>query len=225
MNLGELRAIVRRRIGNPSAADVPDSVLNGHINDAAEEIQDKYSFVRLRKRARFTTTAGTDKYLISPLTEIIYKVWDRTNKLELVKVGANYVASREFDGLPNAKPRFYARFEDYVQLLGDGGGAPDGAYDIEMLYRAKFATMTDDTHEPEVPEPWHKGISLLAAYNYYDADGKDAAKAQAQWLAWRNWVADKPVEAHEETEAIDSGVELPGLAAGVPLRLPFDLSP
>src|SRR5712691_11578259 len=103
MQLIELRPKLRSRIGNPSAADVPDTPnLDGHINGAYREIFDKYKFRRRRAMAKFVTAIGKDKYYVSGLTDVIYKAWDRTNGVQLEYVGTNKLAEQDYDATPNA---------------------------------------------------------------------------------------------------------------------------
>src|SRR6266849_6864187 len=97
MMLSEIRTAVRTRIGNPSTSDVTDVSLNGHINDAYQEIFNKYKFKRRRGRARFSTIIGAGKYDTSTLTNVIYKAWDRTNGRELTKIGTNVLAEKDYD--------------------------------------------------------------------------------------------------------------------------------
>jgi hypothetical protein len=212
MNLGAMRTSLRTRIGSPSVADVPDANLNGHINDAYQEIFNKYKFKRRRARARFTTVIGADKYDLSTLTDIVYKVWDRTNGKELTFVGTNVLSERDYDASPNAlvqnaRPEQYAHVETYLQILPP----PDGLYVIELVYRVLFTTLVNDSDLPIIPANWHRGIVILAAHHHFDDEGGDVAKATYHGGAFDKWVADQPVEEHEETEAIDTGVEVPTL--------------
>lgn len=220
MTLTLLQQYVRRRIGNPSATDVTDATLAGHVNDAYEEIRDKYKHTRGRARATFSTVLGTDKYRITDVTEVLYKAWDRTNDQELEVVGINYLVENDFIDSVQGKPVKVGRFEDYIQLLP----VPNGVYQIELYYKEKFTALVNSSDIPDLPDAWHRGIGILASFNYYDVDGRDAAKATYQMQVYKNWLTDKPVESHEETEAIDSGVEMPSLARQTDKRLDFDHS-
>lgn len=221
MKHSDMIALVRRRIGNPTTTDVVDSVITGHINDAYEEVRDKFKHTRGRKREQFTTTINVGRYKISDVTETLYKAWDRTNKLELERVGINVLTEEDFDGTLIGKPTKIARFEDYVQLLP----VPDGAYVIELYLKEIFTPLVGVNDVPDIPQAWHRGVCILAAFNYYDVDGGDAAKATYQMQVFKNWLEDKPVEAHDETEGIDSGVEIPSLGRAITKALDFDHSP
>src|SRR5436190_17168671 len=101
MNLVTMRGSLRRRIGNPTVTDVPDTNLTGHINNAYQEIFNKYKFKRRRGRAKFNTVIGTSKYDVSSVTNVIYKIWDRTNGRELERVGSNVLSERDYDTSAN----------------------------------------------------------------------------------------------------------------------------
>lgn len=221
MTLAQLRTKLRSRIGNPSTADVSDAKLTELLNDALEELRDKYRFLRGRGRAKFTTTLGVDKYRISAITDTLLRVWDRTNKRRLNKIGPTQVATKDFASPVNGKPMEYARFEDYLQLFPP----PDSAYVIELFYRAKGTTLVADGDIPDIPATWHKGITILGAFNYYDGEAKDLPKAVYENNALKNWVADKPSEADEEAATTDAGVELPTFGSVASQRLDFDRSP
>jgi hypothetical protein len=211
MNFLELKTALRSRIGNPSVGDVTDASLGTHVNDAYQEIFDKYKFKRRRARAKFSTVIGADKYVINTLTDVIFKVWDRTNGRELTKVGSNVLAERDYDGalVRNGRPEQWDYKETYLQLLPP----PDGAYAIELYFKAFFCALVADNDVPLIPSSWHRGIYILAAHLYYDDEAGDSTKAMYHLMKFKDWVSDKPVEEHEETEAIDSGVEVPTLAA------------
>jgi hypothetical protein len=216
MNLSDLRGALRSRIGNPSTTDVPDTPnLDKHINDACQEILNKYKFKRRRARAQFTTVAGQDKYSVAALTDVVYKAWDRTNGRELTYVGTNVLSEQDYNASPNnlvvnGKPDKWAHIETYLQILPP----PDGAYCIEFVYKVIFVALTSASDVPVIPLPWHRGIYILASALYYDDEASDHAKAVYHRGAFKDWVSDQPVEEHEQTEAIDSGVEIPTLSAG-----------
>ncbi len=152
MNLSQMRTSLRTRIGSPSTTDVPDANLTGHINSAYQEIFNKYKFKRRRARAKFSTIIGTNKYDVHNLTDVIFKVWDRTNGKELEKVGSNALASQDYDASPNAlvqnaRPQKWDYVETYLQLLPP----PDGVYVIEFVYKITFSALTADADVPLIP--------------------------------------------------------------------------
>lgn len=213
MQLSELRTRTRTRIGSPTQTDVPDTPnLDQHINDAYQEILNKYKFKNRRKRGRFPTTIGAQRYDVSGLTDIIYKVWDRTNGRELERIGKTALSQQDYDASPNAlvqngKPAKWAYIETYLQILPPS----DGVYVLEFVYKVRFVPLAGTVDVPVIPANWHRGIVILAAAMYYEDEGGDPAKAVFNHNAFKDWVSDQPVEEHEETESIDSGVEIPTL--------------
>lgn len=223
MDFGTLRSRFRVRIGNPTTTDVSDVVLNQCINDAYMEIGDKYRFLRADGRDTFVTTPNVGIYIISAATQLVKKVWDRTNGVVLEKVGERYAAQTDYDSALTGKPMKYLRYEDYIQLFP----TPDGVYTIEFMFkRQQITALAGDTDVPIFPLAWHRGILLLAAYYYYADIARDLAKAAATQNEYKVWLSDKPVEAHEEAAQLDSGVEVPTRSASDgPTSLDFDHSP
>jgi hypothetical protein len=205
MTLSELREKLRSRIGNP---DLLNSDLDAHLNSALLEIWNKYKFQSRKARAHFQTASGKDKYSVSSITDVIYTVWDRTNKMRLERIAKTGLAERDYAGVQSGKPQFWAHIEGYLQLLP----VPDGIYTIEFVYKPRCPVLVKDLDVPAIPPTWHRGIYILASAIYYEDQAGDPMRAAYHRRSFQEWVADQPVEEHEETEAIDSGVEIPTLS-------------
>ncbi len=220
MDLLAIRTRLRPRIGNPSVADVADSLLTQHINDALEEIVDRFKFKALWVRCEFTTVIGTDRYLISGSTDQVADVWDRTNGVELSGIVPTGLAMVDDVDVENGKPEKFLVFDGYIRLLPP----PDGAYVISFHNKKRVTVLTQDTDVPEIPQTWHRAVLLLSAYYYYSDTGKNMAKGVAAYNEYSAWIRGKPVEADEERKYAATGVRFPGLESAGP-RLDFDQSP
>jgi len=223
MNHLQLKTLLRKRIGSPSLTDVPDANLTEHLNNSVVELMDRYRTPKARDRAKFSTTAGADKYHVDSVADAVLKVWDRTNNRRLEKVGVRTVADTEWDGLAaqiRGKPEKYARFQGYIQLIP----IPDGVYVIEFYYHAIPVALVNDGDVPQMPPAWHRGIAIYASYLYYADENKDRAKASSDYNEFSTWASTKRDEIAEEAVDIDSGVELPTLSQGSSKRLDFDHS-
>jgi hypothetical protein len=216
VDLQTMRTRLRERIGSPSTTDVTDAALNSHINLALEEVGNKYAFHKMRKRCRFTTEQGVSKYALPSDIAAVLRLANITSKRKLEKRGDRDIAnSDQLEG----EPTKYVRYRDYTELLP----IPDGEYVIEVYYKVVLTEITADTEEPVIPQPWHMGVVLLARWYYYDAQG-DIPKASYAMQSFDKWVQDKPVEIHEESVDIDSGVELPTITEVDTTRLDFNES-
>jgi hypothetical protein len=229
MNLTEMLTRVRNRIGSPTVTDVTDLTLTQYINDAQTEIMDRYKFLSGRIRAKFQTQtsiaggAWFDKYDLSQINDpngnpiwahVVLKAWDRTNGKELRKRTQRFSAEHDVDTIDGAtpiqpgKPYAYLRYENYIQIWPP----PDGIYTIEMLMKRQAIPLENSMDTPILPVSWHRGITILAAYIYFDELKKDAVKALVEYQAWTKWLADKPVEAQEELQDLETqGVDIPTL--------------
>lgn len=205
MNITELRARLRRQVGNPSATALADSVLDRLLNAAYKDIADKFKFHRVRKICRFDTVSGQDKYSLPTDTGIVRKVRDVTNERKLEKYDLNDVVQRRrLD--TEGKPLYYTHLRDWLQLFP----VVDGVYVIEVHYQATVLDLTDVNATPIIPIGWHEGISLLARHKYYDEQG-DIGKAIYTLNVWKDWLKDKPIEVFEELKDLDKGVRIPTL--------------
>lgn len=213
MTIAELRARLRRQIGNPSATAVTDATLDIYINGAYRDIAEKYKFHKVRRICRFDTVAGSDKYDLPTDTGTILKVRDLTNENRLRMYDPNEVFENV---VTETYPKAYAHIRDWIQLFP----TPDDVYTIEVMYKANVYDLSDINTTPVMPSSWHEGIPLLARHKYYD-DAGDVGKAIYALNVFKNWVQDKPVEVNEEKSEIDAGVRLPSLARTYP-RYDFD---
>lgn len=214
MNLTELRTRLRRQIGNPTTAAIPDATLDIYLNGAYRDIAEKYKFHKARRLCRFDTVSGSDKYDLPTDTGTILKVRNVTDEERLRMYDRNEIFENvEEDG----KPLYWAHIRDWIQLFP----TPDGVYTIEMWYKAGVFDLSDANPTPIMPASWHEAIPLLARHKYYD-DAGDMGKAINALNIYKNWVQDKPVEVNEEKQEIDRGVIIPTLARGVRSRVDFD---
>jgi hypothetical protein len=205
MQLQEMQAALRLRIGNPLADEVSDGELRSHLNSSLLDIADRFRFHKARRVCRFNTVQSQSRYdLPSNLTAIL-RAQDVTSFRKLEKVGDRQYSSRSDDN--EGQPAQYVRYRDYIQLIP----VPDGIY------------MAAATDVPGLPPSWHMGIVLRARWYYYDARSDNPKKIEAL-ESFRLWAQDKPTEIDEESVDIDSGVEIPTLTSSNQPRLDFDHS-
>lgn len=216
-----LRTQLRRRVGNPTTADVPDADLTGAINSAYSDIAVRYKFHNVRKTGTIPTVVGTLEYNLPADVFAVLRVRDNTNKKNLTKVGDRAFATRSSD--TNVKPEVYLRRGNQIIVMSATGGPPDAVYTLEVFYKSKPADLSGDTDTPVIPVAWHEGIIRLGKYYHYDVAG-DLAKAASALQLYNIWVETMPLEFDDEAEAIDSGVEIPTLHNAEGARLDFDHS-
>jgi len=205
----ELIDTLRVKVGNPSTAEVDDLVLGRLINNATEEIQDKYKFLKARKVTTFPTVSGSALYMLPSDCVSAFSLWNTSagNRGKLTKRDENWLSTQQ--DLQNGPPTDYVRQRGWVQLVP----TPDAVYTIRLMYKVSYTKMVDDMDEPVLPLPWHQGIWRLARFLYWDEKG-DLAKAQWAQAVWTQWVSDKPNEMEEE-DMMDNteGVILPFLTS------------
>ena len=90
MNLPAIVTRLRRRVGSPTTAEVPDSEMEENINDAYRDVAHKFRHHKSRKLCSFSTVATQSKYGLPADVGAIYRVWDDTNKIRLRKRGVRW---------------------------------------------------------------------------------------------------------------------------------------
>lgn len=206
MEFSEMITSLRRRVGRPTTTEVPDDTLKEVINRAYKEIATKYPFNEVRCITSFNTTADDARYQVPTDSNMIYRVWDDTNKKKLHKRGVRFMTGLP-DNLPNGKPLHYVRVRNYIQLIP----TPDAEYSIKLYYKLDLTELEANDDVPVLPPSWHEGILLKARHMYYDDRG-EVGKAIYALNAWKEWISDKPSEIDEEKDDMDdTGVVIPSL--------------
>ena len=213
MNLSEMRTKLRRKIGNPTTTDVPNSELNDFLNDAQEYISDRYNFHMGRTLYAFNTVAGTKRYALPADAVAVIKVGNRTDRKWIRKLdNRDQFRAENQDTDVTGPPERYSRMRDWIQFWP----IPDAVYSIGLFYKNAMASLVNDNDESPLPVTWHNGIVLYARYLFYD-ERQDYAKAQYGYAAWSLWASSKPSELEEEQILDDDlGSELPALRNGNP---------
>lgn len=214
--LSSLRTLLRKRIGNPSTTDVPDSDLTELINYAHREIVNKFPFKVNRGETSFNTVAGTQSYSMPTDVFVTRKLYDSTNKRRLVQKGERYFSEHAFDD--NGQPMYYVRIGSTLRLLP----TPDDVYTIKHIYKAKITDLSADGDTVLTGQNWDEGLLKLARVKYYTDLKPDIPKATFFTNDYKLWLQDQPTEVAEESDDIDTGVELPTLAGTSDSRLDFD---
>lgn len=213
-----LRTKLRKRIGNPSLTDAPDIDLTEIMNEAYSDIAMKFKFHKARKLCQFNTIVNDPRYGIPADCYAVLRIRDTTNKRKLEK-GGDRTAAMDIT-TTSGQPLTYVRQRDWVLFIPP----PDGIYVMEMYYKAKPTDLVVDGDFPVTPAAWDEGILRLARYYYFDRVG-DLPKAQFAQSAYDKWVAEMPLEFDDESEAIDSAIEIPTLSNNQDPRLDFDHGP
>lgn len=211
MNLLTLRTRLRRAIGAPSEAQVSDTTIDEHLNDAYIEMCDEFKFRNMRTINTFTTLANIDKYQLASTVTTILRLWDETNQRPVGRWDMTDFARQggqlqDFTGPPIK----YIRDRDFIQLVP----IPDAVYSLTYYAKSTPTALAADDDIPDIPEPWHKALIKLARHIYWDDVG-DVAKAQYCYNNYRLWLQHKPDEyADELSSEIEDGGPVPAMIVG-----------
>lgn len=219
MNLTTLQTRLRERIGNPTTTDVPDATLTVRLNEAYQDILDRFRFRKNRKTdTSITTVASTGAYNLPNDVSIVLSVKDETNDVKLVKRDRDWVDAWD-DDTATGKPLSYFIDASQINLFP----VPDDAYSIKVRYIYDVTDLSAGGDTPVLPTSWHHGIVLLARYKYWEVVD-DAARMQTALAAWQSWISTKTVEFDEEKlQDYDQAIVVPTLQQPTS-RLDFDHS-
>jgi hypothetical protein len=197
MTFLEMQASLRSRIGNPLTSEVPNTTLQSVINRAYRDVGTKYPFNETRCITTFNTIVDSPRYDIPTDADLIYRVWDDTNKCKIRKRGVRYMTGIPLN-YPTGKPLAYVRVRNWMQLIP----TPDAIYSVAIYYLLTLGDLSADTDKPVLPLPWHEGLVLKARHMYYDDRG-EIGKAIYALNAWKEWLSDKPQEMDIEKDDMD----------------------
>lgn len=209
MTLLEMRTMLRRRVGNPTTAQVADASLNTFLNLAMREIQNKYRFAQGRSLYSFNTVNGTRSYALPANAASIMYVRDATSEDKLQKLDDEEIA-RLTEVTTTGTPVFYYRDGNNLLLHP----TPDGVYAMVAKLKVAITELSADGDTPAIPASWHYGIVLLARHYYWDDQGDDPKAISAKNF-YKDWASDQPVEVDEEKSDLDRGVSVPTLSQNV----------
>src|SRR6188472_927959 len=161
MELLDMRTTLRRQVGNPTVAQVDDSVLDEALNLAYREIQNKYRFAQGRSLYSFNTVNGTRSYALPANAASIMYVRNALDEAKLPRLDDEEVARLE-DTADTGTPLYYYR--DVNNLLLHP--TPDGIYAMVVKLKVAITDLVSDSDEPVIPASWHYGITLLAKHYY-----------------------------------------------------------
>jgi len=194
MDLVTMRTKLRKRIGNPDVADVPEADLTEHINSAYRDISGRFRFHKVRKMCNFPTINGTKDYGLPTDCEVVLNIRDETTGVKLTKMDYIDDASQESeDNDITGIPQGYIRIRNFLRFEP----TPDGVYNIRVFYKSGVVDLVADADAPVIPVSWHEGIVKLARHYFYDSK-PDVPKAQYALATYQSWLSTKTVEVDEE---------------------------
>ena len=224
MQLSVIRTRLRARLGSPTTADVPDATLTQSINEAYQDILDRFRFHENRFPAVPTaflsgfSTINISAQGISVLQQVGILNPTTNVRSKLTKRDRNWWDTH-FISTTTGIPTDYLREGSNLYLWP----VPDQTYTGYLWEIYGQADLAADGDIPALPTAWHHGIILLARYKFRESV-EDYARAAAAFQVWSNWVATKTDELDEELKAdFESGVVIPNLQQPTS-RLDFDHS-
>ena len=167
MNRGDLRALVREHVNEPTAGFWSDAQLNIYLNLAKDQVT--AFMVRLDEdffelSATFSTAVGTKSYLLPADAMQVnrierYTTADAYDITMLEPVGHHLLGRNGYPFGSNNKPDYY----DVRGVQFDLYPTPDAIYPMRLYYDQRQADMSQDSDVPGHPREAHPLIAARAA--------------------------------------------------------------
>lgn len=219
MTLSDARTRLRARVGNPDTTSVPNSELTEVLNDARQEVADKFRFHATRGFADVTTVAGTLAYNLPTTFTTLLSVQNYDSRRPLRSVSADRRSGLLAQYTDNGVPRWFYRNGATVELIP----RPQSAHTVRLYGKIDLTAMSADGDAFGTPSTWDRGIILLARSIYY-SNRQDYSKSQYALNEFKIWVSDKPDEVDEESAVAGASVEIPDLGGWNSPEYDFDHS-
>ncbi len=203
----QLRSLIRKRLGETTAAFWQDDEINSWINDGCNDIA--FRAKCLKGSGYLTTTASTGEYAWStnfttayaPL-EVYHKLTGATwVKLDPITITELDITNDGWRNAPAATPNryYFDREKNIIGIYPSPIATEAGTNYLRVDFSAKHVSLADDNLSPDLPEPLH-----LAICDFVVAMGNEQRgwgdKANDAWLKYYSRIRDYQVERHRELE-------------------------
>ncbi len=210
MNRLQVRTLIRKRLGETTAAFWTDTELNTWIDDGCDDIAFRAKCIKTN--GKMTTTASTAEYSLSTyypnllaVLEVYYyldgSTWDKlepTNRTELDIEEPGWKSAAA--GTPD---RYYWDKEENILGFYVKPNSTNAGTDYAQVYYAKKHTaITDDTSAIDVPVPLHNAIIDYVVAMGLDTRGWDdraSAKRQEYFSRLRDYQIERGREREDDT--------------------------
>ena len=210
MNRLGIRTLIRKKLGESTAAFWTDVELNTWIDDGCDDLAFRAKCIKTN--GKMTTVTSTMEYALSTyypnllsITEVYYyldgSTWDKlepTNRTELDEEEPGWKSAAS--GTPD---RYYWDKEaDVLGFYVKPNATNAGTNYAEVYYNKKHIDITDDTSTIDIPEPLHNAI-----IDYVVAIGLDTRgwgdRANDAWQKYFSKIRDYQIERSREREDDD----------------------
>ena len=204
-DLSEIRAEVKRRIGNVTQVDVDDDRYDLWINLAYLDMAGTYAFPQLKQLSE--ATLQTNDRLVSLPSDLfaIYSVRDATNNKKVTKA-----SDIVFDNLDLTSTGAYLEHYQRVGNMLELYPKLSANCDVLIRYCRNFTLLTDDDHEPAFNINYHEGLMMLATAKGLRAlfEYKKAMAEKNEYVAFmRSRMYEDEIEDTDNDYAIEVIVE------------------
>lgn len=221
MNLGYIRGLVRKRLGETTAAFWQDSELNGYINDGIQDIAYKTkcivtssTFNAFTDQASYglqsnlpTAWSITEMYFYNITTLKWYKLRS-TSRTELDETQPGWMSA------PSQLPYqfWWDRELDTIYVYPAPSSTYVSSQCVKAFYSTQAPAVANDTDIPSIPQPMHLAIIDYAVAFAFETRGF-GDKANDAWNKYKTRMMDYDTERGRERE--DDNIVMKGYKNGI----------
>lgn len=204
----QIRNLIRKRLGETTAAFWSDSELNTWINDAGKDICEKTkcrrtsdTYTPTAEIAEYTLSSIFDPVPISILKVYYYKdatSWDKLEYINREDLDALYPGWMSADsGTPS---HYYVDYEENLfGLYVKPNSTNAGTNYLKAYYAYGFTALTDDNNSPAIPEFLHMAVcDFVVALGFEQRGWGD--KANDAWSKYVSRCMEYRIEREREKE-------------------------
>lgn len=183
LDLTEMRALVRRGLGNLDDNELIDADVDMYLNLSLWELEDRFPFEAKKTRFRFSMTIGQSTYSLAPLADpnVIRSVAiidaDTSARAKLKQMTRDwYDTNVTLSSDTRAQPTRYMREDDCLFFNCD----PDVAYVVELSMEEGVASIVEGTNEGTgLPRNWDELVvqGAIVRGQFYNEDYQRAQQA------------------------------------------------
>jgi len=210
MTRTQIKALIRKELGESTAAFWTDAELNTWIDNACDDLAFRAKCIR--DNGKMTLTASTAEYVTSsfyPKLIAILEVYHYNNATtwyQLQPITRDEL-NREYPGWKSAAAGvpthyYWDREEDMIGFYVKPNATNAGTDYVEVYYAKEHTDLAGDSSEPDIPLPLQPAIIDFVVATGLDSRGW-GDKSNDKWQKFFTKIHDYQVERHREREDDD----------------------
>lgn len=205
----QLRGLIRKRLGETTAAFWTDPELNNWINDAGHEVAFDSKCIKVNDYMTTTseqeyTLSDTFPYYLSILEVYLYMNGEKWWKLEKTTTQRLNNETPGWKSADSSVPQqyYWSKQEDVLGVYPKPNSDNQGEDYLQVYYTQDYTELSEDSEEPNIPVPLQLAMADFVVATGYETRGW-GDKANDAWQKYSSRVKAYLIEVdreHQEDE-------------------------